>query len=138
MRKLILMATTAVFMAGCSSSSTPVNLQYVANQVIAIDQGLSNAISDPAVVKLFPNSKVPAQVETALADLNTIAKAAASAPDATMTKGNVQIIESDVNVILQSLGTLALPAPYPEVIAAVEVALPAIEAAVGVVVPAAK
>lgn len=134
MRKIILFATTALLVIGCSST-TPVTLQSVANDISAIDTGLNNAVKNSAVLAAFPGSKIPVAVSTALADLDVVAKAAAAAPDAAAMKGNVTIVENDVNAIIAAIGTLPLPAPYPAAIAAVEVLLPAIEAAVGVAVP---
>lgn len=139
MRKIIMAGVCALALAGCASSS-PVTLQTVSQDIASIATGLNTALNNPAVVAAIPGG-LPAKVSAALADLITVAQAAAQAPDATAMKGSVAIVESDVNVILGAVGSLPLPPPAPGIFAAVEVLLPAVEAAastaIGVKMPAA-
>jgi len=139
MRKFLIAGIASLAMlAACSTNpgAPSVTLQLVATDISTIATGLNTALNNPAVVAAIPGGVLPAKVSEALTDLMTVSQAAAAAPDAAAMKGSVSIVESDVNVIVGALAGLKLPPPAPTILLAATVLLPAIEVAVGIVVPA--
>lgn len=121
-------------LAGCATTA-PVNLQTVATDIGLISTSFNTALSSPAVAQAV---NIPPAVTMALADLTTVANAAASAPDAAAMKVDVAAVERDVNTIVGALAGLPnLPPNVSTILSAAVVLLPVIEASVGIVAPAA-
>jgi hypothetical protein len=132
---LAALAFSAPILAACSTTA-PVNLQSVANDIALIATSFNTGLNNPAVVKAIPGG-LPASVTAALTDLQLVATAAANAPDATAMKGSVVIVERDVQTIVGALAGLPnLPANVSTILTAATVLLPVLEAAVGIVAPA--
>lgn len=118
------------------STTTPVTEASVANDISLIATSLNNALSQPAVVAVIPATTLP-KVQAALADLMTVTAAIKADPTSALSKGTVTSVETDVNTIDVALSGLPLPKDASTILQAAVVLLPVIEAAVGIVVPAA-
>ena len=134
-RHLLLATALVASLAACSSTTTPVTVQSVANDVNLIATGLNNALSQPSVVAVIPAATMT-QIETALAELTKLSADVAAAPSATAAKGTVAVVEADVNAIVASLAGLPLPPPAPMILEAANIILPVVEVAIGIAAPA--
>lgn len=140
---LTLASVGAVALAGCANfkhafpngnASLAQASTYVANINAAFQKvvpSLFTVVSIPATVQ--------AKVRTALADLQVAAGNLAAAASETAAQPIVQEVEADVNSLVNTTAAFAalLPPPVAEAFQAAAILLPVIEAAVGMVAPAA-
>lgn len=137
MNRIILAAALALGLAACASgpNAPVVDVQSIANDVAQIDTAVQNALSQPSVQALIPAASLP-KVQAALADLASVSAAMAANPSAAVTKGNVQVVVSDLET-LTSAAASVVPPPYSTYLEAANIILPVVEVAIGLVAPAA-
>jgi hypothetical protein len=123
-RRGFLTAIMVAAVAGCATSSGDVPAT-VASDAALIASGLAGAFKNiPAV---------PSNVPAALADLATAAQALDAADTASAARPLVERIITDVAAVVTATAGMPLPAPIAEALAAAQVLLPVIEAAVGMI-----
>lgn len=133
-RRNFAFAIPAAVIAACSNGTTQptVSLQTVATDIMLISTSLNTAFSSPQVQAAI---KLPPAVTVALADLQSVAGAAANATDAASMQVTVQTVANDVNTIVSAASVLpGLPTNISTILTAAAVLLPVLEAAVGTVV----
>lgn len=139
-RRTLLAAMAISPLAACSSTTPPdPNLSQAVQDVNALSAGLSGmlaGLSASGAAGLTPD--VLATVNGAIANLKTAAAAIAKTATAVAAQPVVQQVEGYVNTVVSVLGALPLPPPISTVLEAASVLLPIIEAAVGLLTPAAK
>jgi hypothetical protein len=129
-RRNFIVLSTAAFAAGCATP-TASNILAVSQAVVT---GLSGMITEVNVK--FP-TLIPAAIQTSIAAKFSLASAALTVlqnsllASTTASASAVQTVESNVNAVLDALASPPIngliPAPYEEVIAAVDLQLPLLD-----------
>ena len=113
------------------------NLPQYATDAADIAAGLTTVVGDlKAAQAISPSEAV--SLDAALVDVNTAAGALAKNTSITAAKGTVNQLAAAANVVLSATAGIAtLPAADRDLLHAAQTLLPVVEAAVGIVVPAA-
>lgn len=132
-RNLILAAPFAL--AGCNVPDATV--AQVSSDVSAIASSLQQVLGQIGSVSGVSAATV-STVGTAVADIQALATAISGAASVAVQKPLVQRLEGYVGAVVAALVPLSavLPPPIPQVVMAVSILLPIVEAAVGMILPA--
>ena len=128
-------SVTLVPLAGCNAvgqTSVPAGLQQAAQDVSLIASGLGSATL--SLTGLVPPATL-ATIQKALTEINQVATLLGQAPTAAAGAPLVQQLEGSINAIVGATATLQLPGKWNAALAAVQVLLPVVEIAVGLVTP---
>ena len=135
MRNMLLACVCALPLIACQSGGPPVTEASIVANIDLEAKGLNAALASPAVLALLPAGDLP-KVKDALSSLMAVDAAVLADPNSLFQKGNVAIVEGDINTILNALAANPLiPKPYSDYVAAAAILAPVIEAEINAFVP---
>jgi hypothetical protein len=140
MIRIIIAGALALGLAACASNTNPptpapvIDVQSIANDVAQVDTAAQNALANPAIQALLPPATLP-KVQQALAALASVSAAMVANPASAVTKGNVEVVISDLET-LTSAASGVVPPPYSTYLEAANIILPVAEIAIGIIAPA--
>ncbi len=127
-RRLLAFPIAAAGLAGCSlftSTSVPAAVQ----QAASIASALANGVSKIAIALAAMNPTLAAQFGSWAALAKSVADQIAAAPTTDAAAPLIQQIEDVIGEVLSvGLGMQGLPPPIPDILTALSIALPLIEA----------
>lgn len=130
-RRMVVMSTPALlaFLAGCKTPLTP---SQDAQDISLISQALNNSL--PAIATAGGMTPVfLAKLSKYVLDVEAAATAFAAADVQAAQQQLVLRIEADVSSVVNSLSVVGLPAAVAKTLQMIDVLLPIVEAAVGIV-----
>ena len=130
-RRSFLFGATAL--GGCATFSA--NFKQGISDALNLANSLETMLAGLGPTNLIPGS-VLATIGTYIADIKGFATQLQASWSDTSAQPLVQAIETNFSNVLAAIGSIALPSPFNAIIAAAQVILPFIEAAVGLVLPA--
>jgi len=131
LRRSFLLGSTAL--AGCATFSA--NFKQGITDALNLANGLETMLANLGPLNIV-GSDLLAQIGTYVADIKGFASSLQGSWSDTSAAPLVQQIEDTFNKILAALGSVPLPPPISTIVAAAQVIIPFIEAAVGLVIPA--